>query len=153
MKLQTMTVSAVAAFLLGLLQAYLLILCWGYINSYSSTPHWLIGLGLHGASLSYTLLCLGLIINMLLSLPAAFVLLNLRPARFSQYVSLAVLPSSAWLNRMLVNRMYDGNFFGPLPLGWLPATLALPVAAWLLWLVSRHRSPINSFKADASAPA
>ena len=153
MRLQTVRVSGAAALLVGLVQAYFLIQCWAYLNVHSPLLRWLINLGLRGTELRAILLPIDLFINVILSLPAAFVLIKLRPARISFYVLCAAVPSSTWLNRMLVGNMYFGQLFEQFFLGWLPAIMALPVAAWLLWLVTKPSLPNNSFKADGSAAA
>ena len=151
MKLQTIPVSAVIAFLLGLLQAYFLLICWAYLNVHSPLPRWLIDTGLRSNALHATLLPIDLFINVILSLPAAFVLVKLRPARISFYLLWAVLPSFVWLNRILIGNTYFWHFFGQFALGWLPALFALPVATWLLSLVTKSSLPNNSFKADGAA--
>jgi len=151
MKLQTISVSAAMAFLLGLVQTYFLPMCWAYLNVHSPLLGWLIDLGLRSTALHATLLPIDLFINVVLSLPAAFVLVKLRPARISLYLLWAVLPPFVWLNRMLIGNMYLGHFFGQFALGWLPALFALPVATWLLSLVAKPSLPNNSFKADGAA--
>ncbi|WP_457095883.1 hypothetical protein [Lysobacter sp. P5_B9] len=142
MTLKTLPVSATVAVLVGLAQAYFLLLCWAYIGAYSPLPRWLIGLGLHGPSLRAVVLVIDFLTSVILCIPAALVLLRLRPAKIWLYLALAVVPSFVWLNYHLVGTSNLGGFV----LGWLPELLALPGAAWLLHFLGISGASNNSFK-------
>ena len=147
MKLQTISVSATIAIVLGLVQGYLLIFCWGYIAANTPLPHWLIGLGLRGAAFRAVLLPIDFLTSVAISIPAALVLIKLRPAKLLIYLVLAVVPSFLWHNVGLVGDPFLSQFFGAIALGWLPELFALPVAAWLLQLILKPGvAPNNSFK-------
>ena len=146
MKLQTLPVSAAAAFVLGLAQSYFLLLCWAYIAVHTPLPRWLIDLGLRGDAFRAVLLPVDFLTSVVISLPAAFALVKLRPARLALYLPLAVVPSFVWLNLGLIGDPMLGQFAGPVVLGWLPELFALPVAVWIVCLVPGRGAPNNSFK-------
>ncbi|WP_457098142.1 hypothetical protein [Lysobacter sp. P5_B9] len=142
MKLKPM--SATVAVLVGLAQTCLLVLCWAYIAAHSPLPRWLIDLGLQGHAFRAALLPIDFLTSVLLSLPAAHLLLKLRPGKLWPYLILAVFPGFIWLNRGLVGNPLPIQFAGEIALGWIPELFALPAAAWLLRFMSG--APNNSFK-------
>jgi hypothetical protein len=145
MKPQTILVPAVIAILLGILQTYLLTICWGYIAANTLVPQWLVGIGLRGTTFRAVMFLIDFLTSVLLSLPAAFILIKLLPNKLWLYLVLAIAPSFAWLNYGLVGNVA----FAELPafvLGWLPELFALPASAWLLQFAFKVGTPNNSFK-------
>jgi len=132
MKLNTLPISALLATLLGVVQCYFLLFCWGYIAAYSPLPRWLYELGLYSITNRAVLFPIDLITSIVLSLPAAFGLLQLRPNKLWLYLLLAVIPGFIWLNIGLIGSPLFTQFAGSFMLGWVPQLLALPAAAWLL---------------------
>jgi hypothetical protein len=142
MQLKTLPVSAAIAVAVGLAQTYFLLFCWAYIGAYSPMLGWLAGLGLHGSAVRAVIFPFDFLTSVVLCIPAAFVLLRLRPAKIWLYLALAVIPSFIWLNRQLVGAPNLGGF----ALGWLPELFALPAAAWLAQFIGKRGAPYNSFK-------
>jgi hypothetical protein len=144
MKLKTLPVSATVAVLAGLAQTRFLLLCWAYIGTYSPLPRWLIDLGLQGHAFRAALLPIDFLTSVLLSIPAGYLLLKLRPSKLWLYVILAVVPGFIWLNLGLVGNPLPTQVAGSIALGWIPELFALPAAAWLLRFT--QGAPNNSFK-------
>jgi hypothetical protein len=142
MQLKTLPASAAISVAVGLAQMYLLLFCWAYIGAYSPMLGWLSSLGLHGSAVRAAIFPFDLLASIVLCIPAALVLLRLRPAKIWLYLTLAVVPSFMWLNRQLVGAPNLGDFV----LGWLPELLALPAATWLVRFVGKRGAPNNSFK-------
>lgn len=153
MKFQTTKVSAFIAVFLGIAQCYFLKLCWVYIGIYSPLVHWLSGFGLGGVEIRTAVFPVDFLTSIMISLPAAFVLLKLRPRKLWLYLLLAVVPSFVWLNWGLIGGASFTQFAGSFAMGWLPELFALPAAVWLLHLVSGRTSPRKSLKADGCATA
>ena len=147
MKLRTVSISAVAAVLAGIAQTYLLLATWDYINAYSSLASALLTLGLRGTPLYAVSFVLGFLLTTVLSLPAAFLLTKLRPAKLTIYLLCAVMPSFIWINRSLLDNSFWLTYFGTFALGWVTELLALPFATWLLRKTKKPSAPNNSFKA------
>ena len=145
MRLQQVAFPGVAAFFFGLAQCYFTLFCWAYIAAYTPVPQWLFAHGLR-ASVPAIAFPIDFLTTVALSLPVAFLLTRLRPARLGLYLLLAVVPSFIWLNRGIVGSPALAQFPGQVALGWLPELLALPCAAWLMLLVTNRVAPNNSFK-------
>jgi hypothetical protein len=153
---QTFVVSAAFALLIGIVQMYLLTFSWAYIAIYSPLTHWLIELGLRGFAFRAVLFPLDFVTNVLLCLPAAFVIYKLRPRHLLAYLAVAVLPVFLWQNRILLG---DATFVQSWALyapGWVYELLPLPVAALIIRTLTTRQEPNNSFKPNplrsSSAP-
>ena len=142
MQPRALSVSAAIAFVVGLAQTYFLLTCWAYIGAYSPLPHWLVGIGLHGSAFRAAMLPIDFLTSVIICIPAALVLLRLRPAKIWLYLAISVIPSFIWLNRQLVGVPNLGHFV----LGWLPELFALPAATWLVHFIGMRGAPNNSFK-------
>ena len=137
-------VPATGALAIGALQTYALLFCWAYIAAYTPVPSWLLGLGLSGIGLRLALVPIDLAIAAVLCIPGALAITWLRPRRIALYLTLAVLPSFAWLNLNLIGNPLFAEFATSFAIGWIGQLLPLPLAAWL---VQRMReAPNNSFK-------
>ena len=142
MQLKTFPMSVAIAVAVGIAQTYFLLFCWAYIGAYSPLLGWLAGLGLNGSAIRAAVFPFDFFTSVALCIPAALVLLRLRPAKIWLYLALAVIPSFIWLNRQLVGGPNLGDFV----LGWLPELFALPAAAWLVHFIGKRGAPNNSFK-------
>ena len=146
MKLSGLTASVAAALLIGIVQTYLLVLCWAYIAMYTPLPQWLIAQGATGATLRAVLFATDFSISVLLSAPAAFLLCVLQPRKLLLYLLLAVLPGFVWQYSNVLGDttlLKDWRLFLP---GALSALLALPVAALIVQRAKPRVAPNNSFK-------
>ena len=146
MKLLGLTTSVAAALVIGIVQAYLLILCWAYIAMYTPLPQWLIAHGVTGTSLRAVLFATDFSISVLLSIPAAFLLCVLQPRQLVLYLLLAVVPGFLWQYSNLLEDtsvLNDWQLFLP---GALSFVLALPVAAFIAQRTKPWVAPNNSFK-------
>jgi len=118
--------------LLGMAQAYLLMLVWGFLAVNSPLLEWLLDAGLRGAALRAVVYPMNFLINVVLSLPVAFVLLSLRPARPWLFLAIAAAPYFLWLNYDLVGSSTLAEFWPSFVLGWVQELFALPAAALFL---------------------
>ena len=85
-------ISCALAVLIGVIQAVLLTYCWAYISAYNSLPLWLVHSHITGSPYQIAVGVVDFVINVLLCLPAAYVICKLRPRKLSVYVPLAVVP-------------------------------------------------------------
>lgn len=145
-KLQSLPVSATLSVVVGIAQTWFLLFCWAYIAAYSPLLRWLVDLGLQGGSLRAVLFPLDFLTSVVLSFPAAFALLRLRPSKLWLYLLLAIGPGFVWSNRELIGDPLFAQFAGSFALGWLPQLFALPVAAWILRFLLKPGAPNNSFQ-------
>ena len=114
--MKSANVSYAVAIVIGVVQKLLLGLLWAYIAIYNPLPRWLVHKGITGTSYYVAVDLADLAINVVLCLPAAYVLCKLRPRNLHVYVPLAVAPGFIW------------QFWGPLvgvPLG-VPWTAFIP---------------------------
>jgi hypothetical protein len=128
-------ISLVSAAVIGLANYYVLVFMWGYIAMYSPLPQWLVGAGLSGGELRAVLVPFDLLVSVLLSLPAAYLICRLRPSRLRWYLSVAIVVSVLWGNRTLFeNGALDAYVSG---FGWVSEVFALALAVACLVLGSR----------------
>ncbi|WP_457098136.1 hypothetical protein [Lysobacter sp. P5_B9] len=146
MRLQTLSTSAAVALLVGLAQHFVLLFCWAYIAAYSPLPRWLVELGLRGSAFRAILLPADFITSVVISLPAAYALLKLRPNKLWLYLLFAVIPSFVWQNFGLIGDPMLGQFPGMIALDWAAELFALPVAALILGFALNRGASNNSFK-------
>jgi hypothetical protein len=142
-------VSLVVALIVGFGQAYAMIVLWGYIAAHSPLLEWLSGLGLRGAPLRAVLYPIDFITNVLLTLPAAFVLQKLRPHRLVLFLVVAVVPAFILFNIHLVGSGVLTEHWPSFTFGWVQQLFALPAAAYLLHLISRPSAPDKMPHSDA----
>ncbi len=129
------------ALVTGLVHEYLLIYVWGYIAAYSPLIRWLPNLGLRGDSLRVVVSAFDLITNVFLSLPAAYVLIKLRPARLPLFLLVAILPAFILLNAPLISTVMVAEYWRFIVLSWTQQCAALPIAAYLLHFITRPGMP------------
>ena len=132
MKLHTFPVSILLAALIGAAHTYLLILAWVYIGLFTPLPGWLISHGLRGASFYGVLYPADLLTNMLLCVPAAYLLCRLRPARLWAYLAVALLPGFLWQYRLVLAQPSLVLEWQTLLPGALMALLPLPLTSLII---------------------
>jgi hypothetical protein len=141
-QLTTYKASVPAAIAIGAIQSVLIAWCWAYIAMYSPIPRFLVDLGLAGTSWRAALWLIDMLINIALTLPAAFLLTRLRPRNLPLYVVAAVLPMFIWQSRLVFFGEIDPRVsltaFVP---GWAMELLVLPLAIALLVVLRRSRGP------------
>src|SRR5437868_94261 len=130
MKLRPLPFSVLTSLLLGFAQTYFLMFVWGYLALYSPLLEWLLGLGLRGVGLRVVLYPIDFLTNIVLSLPAAFVLVKLRPPRLLLFLVVAVVPWFVWFNFHLVGSSTFAEFWPSFIFGWVQELFALPAAAY-----------------------
>ena len=140
MGLQKLSISAAAAFFLGIAQCYFLIFCWAYIAAYSPLFRWLFQLGLR-ESIRIVLFSIDFLTSIVLSLPVAYALIRLRPIKLGLYLPLAIVPGFIWLNRNLVGSSFFIEHPEQFILGWVPELLALPCAVWTVRSIAKRVAP------------
>ena len=135
------------ALVTGLVQEYVLIFIWGYIAANSPLVKWLLNLGLRGDSLRVVVSASNLMINVFLSLPAGYVLIKLRPTRLPLFLLVAVLPAFILLNAPLISTVMVAEFWKFTVSGWIQQCASLPIAAYLLRLITRPSRPNDELHA------
>lgn len=148
MKPYTLVGSTAIAILLGVVQMYFLVFCWGYIAAHSHMVHWLVELGLQHGVLRGVLLPIDFIISLFLSMPVAFALIKLRPAKVGTWLVCAVVPSFLGLNYPLVSDPLLGKMWLSFVPGWASELLALPLAVWLLYAMLKPHALNKVLQSD-----
>lgn len=143
MKKQGLATPSVLALLIGLAHTLFIIMCWAYIAVHSPLPSWLMAQGITGQPLHVVLFVTDLLVNVLLCLPAAYLLCKLKPFKLVLYLVLAILPGFLW--------QYSGLLTGPLPPsllalvpGMLLALLPLPITVLLIHFSFAHSGAPNN---------
>ena len=143
MNLQGLPISVAASIVIGITQSALLIAIWAYIAVYSPHVLWLIDRGLVGTALYATLFPLDLLVNVLLCLPAAYLICKLRPVKLWLYSTLAVIPAFVWVNRLLISEPERIYLFVPwysfVP-GWIQMLVTIPLAVFIIHRLTRRLS-------------
>lgn len=139
MKPGTFPLSIAAALVLGFAQLYFLAVCWSALGVYSPLPHWLIEHGVRGGTFQGAMFAADFFTQVVLSTPAALILLRLRPARLWVYLAAAIVPAFLWMNVNALGSwlhvdvpVSHGMLFVAMAMAWAQHLLPLPVAAWLL---------------------
>ncbi len=136
-----LTASIVISLVLGYAQFAMLVFLWSFIARYSPLVKWCVAIGLHRASIHAVVYVADLLTNIVLSLPAAWVLVILRPPKLALYLALAVLPVFLLTNAPL---FFDHVFSTMVLLAWTNELAALPIAAYLLRTLMKPGSPARA---------
>jgi hypothetical protein len=145
MKLEK-TAGSCAAFAIGIAQMYLLLFSWAYVAANSPLPSWLIARGVRGFGLSALLWITDFIISVCFCLPAAYLLLKLRPRNLWWHLTLAVIPAFLWQYRLLLSGQPLALSFTSFVPGMFSQLLMLPTAVFVLSHLATSVRPNNSFK-------
>ncbi len=141
MSFQSLPISIVIAIVIGTAQMFLLTVYWAYIGVYSPVFLWLNDLGLQGLSLRVVIFLIDFFTNVLLSLPAAYVINKLRPKSIWLYLAVAVLPVFVFTNWLLITEPARLTQFVPwytyVP-GWIFGLAVLPVAVLIVHRLTKH---------------
>jgi hypothetical protein len=140
------TASSCAAVAIGVAQMYLLLFCWAYIAANSPLSSWLIAHGVLGFGLSALLWISDFTVSVCLCLPAAYLLLRLRPRNLWWHLALAVIPAFLWQSRLLLSGLPLALSFTTFLPGMLSQLLMLPTAVFVLLRITASVAPNNSFK-------
>ena len=109
-----LSASVIVALVVGLVHADVLAFLWGYISAYSPLLKWLLGFGLRSSSLQIAVFSIDFLTNVVLSLPIAYLLLKLRPAKLALFLTVAVVPGFVWFNVHLVGSQALAEFWASL---------------------------------------
>jgi len=132
MKIECLPLAIFSAIIVGIAQTLLLLYCWAYIAAYTPLPRWLMSLGLHGMPLRSSLFFLDFLVSVVLCLPAAFALRQLRPRRLPICLIAAVIPGVIWQYRFFFQEPSAFREFVQFIPGIVSALLVLPVAVVVL---------------------
>jgi hypothetical protein len=130
------------AVLLGIALRFVLTYAWVFEAEHIAPFVWLHAHGWSGESLGYLALIVGFCVDTVLSIPAAWAILALRPERRLIYLFLAVVPCFIYSDAYLHWQLRLGWDPG-LVLAYAKTLLALPLAAWVLLRVARSRGPLE----------
>jgi hypothetical protein len=130
----------VASAIIGFIQWRLVLAnCWMYIAVHNPLPHWLIVHGLKGNALRTVLFIHDTLINVILCLPAAFVLRRLHPHKPLAYPIIATLTGFIWENRVLFEHQALPSLgYGMFAYGMALTLVMLPIASLVLSFLNRH---------------
>ena len=132
----------VIAVLLGIALRFVLTYAWVFEAEHIAPLLWLHAHGWSGESLGYLALIEGFCVDTALSIPAAWVILTLRPERRLLYLFLAVVPCFIYFDAYL-HWLLRLGWDAFLVLGYVKVLLALPFAAWILLYMTRSRGSIE----------
>jgi len=125
----------IAAFCIGIVQLFFLSAVWTLLGV--APLRWIVSLGLTYGEFRLVTSTFDVIVNLLLSLPAAYALCWLRPQKLPLYLALAVIPVFLWNYRLIFtdpSAFRDWIAFVP---GVALSLLILPLAAMLIrWSAS-----------------
>lgn len=150
MKIRTFPLSVAAALVLGVAQTYVLAVCWTALSIDSPVPRWLIDHGARGSMFQAGMFTVDFAIHVIVSIPAAFILLQLRPARLRVFLAAAIVPFFLWSNVNVLGSWLEHRaqislslLFAATAMAWAQHLLPLPIAAWLLrlWLPGTPKGP------------
>jgi hypothetical protein len=138
--------SFATAALVGIAQTYLLTILWGYISAYTPLPRWLLALSFKDTALHAAVFLSDALLDVILCLPAAYVICKLKPPRLSAYLIVAIAPGFIWQYRLFFTGTLLSSNWAMFSPGVLLALLPLPIAALLLSRVVVHRAPNNRWR-------
>lgn len=145
MQLMTYKVSVPSAIAIGVIQSFLAVWCWAYIALYSPIPRFLFDLGIKGTSWYAALWTIDMFTNIVLTLPAAFLLTRLRPRNLPLYVVAAVLPMFIWQSRLVffgeIDPRVSWTTFVP---GWAMELLLFPLAIAVVVVLRQSRGGLTT---------
>jgi hypothetical protein len=136
------------ALIVGVTLTYVLMLCWGYIAAHSPVLKWLLGLGLRGRALRAILYPIDFLTTVVLSLPAAVLLLKLSPPKLALFLTVAVVPSFILINYHLPGSPYFQEMWSSFFFGWVQELMALPAGAYLLCWMMKPSPPDDVLRND-----
>ena len=132
-------ISIIAAIAIGIVQYLFVSYYWGYIAIYIPLIPWVIGLETSETVQSLIFHSFDFVVNVLLSLPAAYAIYKLQPRKLLLYITLAVVPSFIWINSLLISEPSRITDFGPwyifLP-GWIHGLVSIPIAVLIVHLLT-----------------
>lgn len=140
MKSNHLALSVLAALAIGLAQSILLVSAWAYIAAYSPLPTWLLSIGMSGIPWQATIYALDLAVNVLLFIPAAYLLSLLRPRNMLLYLSLAVVPGFVWQYALVFENPSAFSPLLPFVPGIITALFVLPLATLVVSRVTRREN-------------
>jgi len=141
MRTDNLPFAIAAAVAIGVAQTFLLLYCWAYIAAYTPIPHWFLSLGIRGTLFYALLFVIDFLTSVVLCLPAALAIHQLRPRKMSAYLIAAVVPGFLWQYRLFFQDPAAFREFGPFIPGILSALLVLPAAVAVL---SRVRKSVHA---------
>jgi hypothetical protein len=135
-----LTLSILAAVIIGLVLTIFVIAARAYIQIYFSITNWLIPLDLSRALFITSVYIYDLFLNILLCIPAAYLLSRLQPQKLALYLALAVLPGFIWQHsNLFTNPTTFSPFLTYVP-GITMALLMLPLASLAVTWARRRRN-------------
>ena len=146
MRTDNLPFAIASAVAIGLAQTFLLHYCWAYIAAYTPIPHWLLSLGIRGTLFYALVFAIDFLTSVVLCLPAALAIRQLRPRKLPAYLIAAVVPGFLWEYRLLFQNPAPFNEFGLREFGLfttgiLSTLLVLPAAVAVL---SRVRKSVHA---------
>ena len=133
MKNDNIYLSIFVAVVIGIAQLFLLSYCWLFIAAYSPFPNWVLEAGIRGAAFHIVFFTYDLLVNVVLSLPAAYALCKLRPNKLLVYLPFAVIPGFIWLYRLAFTSPYSFDSWTLFLPGAFSTIFMLPIAVLIIY--------------------
>lgn len=140
MNTRGLAVPSVLAILIGFAHTLFIIECWAYIAVHSHLPSWLMDQGVVGQPLHVVLFVTDMLVNILLCLPAAYLLSKLQPSKLALYLVLAVVPGFLWQYQGLFTSQLPPSLLTLVP-GMLLVIVSLPITVLLIKRAVRPGAP------------
>jgi hypothetical protein len=134
--------SILAAVFIGLVLTIFVIAARAYIQIYFSITNWLIPLDLSRALFIISVYIYDLLLNILLCIPAAYLLSRLQPQKLALYLALAVLPGFLWQYSSLFTNPTSFSPFLTFVPGITMALLMLPLASLIVTRARRRNNAL-----------
>ena len=117
---------------LGFVFFYLVKLFWGYFPNINPITKWLLSCCASNSWVTMVIQIHDIFINILLCIPLAIFLTNLKPSYLWLNVTFAVIPSFLYSNYHLLQPEYSGWEITDFAFGWSIELLCLPIALLIL---------------------
>lgn len=139
-KSMQLPLSILAAVLIGFVLIIFVIAVRSYIQIYFSITNWLIPLDLPRSLFITAIYIYDLLLNILLCIPAAYLLSRLQPQNLALYLALAVLPGFIWQHSNLFTNPTTFSPFLTFVPGITMALVMLPFATLIVIWARRRRN-------------
>lgn len=149
--MKTIWVAMFISCLVGVIQIYFGFAVFSFVINHAMPLEWLADLGLRGTQLTIGVAIVDLLIAIVISIPAALILLWLQPQKPLVYVTIAVMTGLLITNgSLIVNPTPLIEYWPRMIPGWINVLLPIPLVVICLQKVIIPDSPNKSINTEAS---